>query len=92
MTVGVVVSPELGARLAGGWRGAAQALGGRGQPVGAGRAVAAQAERRFRHPGRRRLDDRMALCGILFVLYTGIPWEFLPPELGYGSGVTCWHL
>ncbi|GAB3900498.1 hypothetical protein GCM10029964_087940 [Kibdelosporangium lantanae] len=29
-------------------------------------------------PGRPRLDDRKALCGILFVLYTGIPWEFLP--------------
>jgi transposase len=41
-------------------------------------------ERRFRHPGRRRLDDRRALCGILFVLYTGIPWEFLPP-----AGRTC---
>jgi transposase len=25
-------------------------------------------ERRFRHPGRKRLDDRKALCGILFVL------------------------
>jgi transposase len=31
------------------------------------------------------------LCGILFVLYTGIPWEFLPQELGYGSGMTCWR-
>ncbi len=31
------------------------------------------------------------LCGILFVLYTGIRWEFLPQELGYGSGVTCWR-
>lgn len=36
--------------------------------------------------GRKRLDDRKALCGILFVLYTGIPWEFLPQEMGYGSG------
>jgi transposase len=46
-------------------------------------------ERRFRHPGRKRLDDRAALCGILFVLFTGIPWEFLPQELGFGSGMTC---
>jgi transposase len=46
-------------------------------------------ERRFRNPGRRRLDDRKTLCGILFVLYTGIPWEFLPQEMGYGSGMTC---
>lgn len=48
-------------------------------------------ERRFRNPGRKRLDDRKALCGILFVLYTGMPWEFLPQELGYGSGMTCWR-
>lgn len=54
-------------------------------------------ERRFRRPGRKRLDDRKALCGILFVRYTGIPWEFLPLELGFGSGMTClrrlrdWH-
>ena len=31
------------------------------------------------------------LSGILFVLYTGIPWEFLPQELGFGSGMTCWR-
>ena len=43
------------------------------------------------HPGRKRLDDRKVLCGILFVLYTGIPWEFLPQELGFGSGMTCWR-
>ncbi|MDT0479592.1 IS5 family transposase [Streptomyces doebereineriae] len=47
--------------------------------------------RRADHPGRRRLDDRKVLCGILFVLYTGIPWEFLPKELGFGSGMTCWR-
>jgi transposase len=29
-------------------------------------------ERRVRHPGRKRLDDRKVLCGILFVLYTAI--------------------
>jgi transposase len=48
-------------------------------------------QRRYWHPGRKRLDDRKALNGILFVLYTGIPWEFLPQELGYGSGMTCWR-
>ncbi len=47
--------------------------------------------RRADHPGRRRLGDRKVLCGILFVLYTGIPWEFLPQELGFGSGMTCWR-
>jgi transposase len=43
------------------------------------------------HPGRKRLDSRKVLCGILFVLYTGIRWEFLPQELGFGSGMTCWR-
>ncbi|WP_456243078.1 IS5 family transposase [Streptomyces luteolifulvus] len=47
--------------------------------------------RRPDHPGRKRLDDRKVLSGILFVLYTGIPWEFLPQELGFGSGMTCWR-
>ncbi len=31
------------------------------------------------------------LCGILFVLHTGIQWEFLPQQLGFGSGMTCWR-
>lgn len=45
-----------------------------------------------RRPGRRRtLEDRKVLCGILFVLYTGIQWEWLPQELGFGSGMTCWR-
>src|SRR5439155_16046797 len=48
-------------------------------------------ERRFRYPGRKRLPDRQALQGILFVLYTGIAWTHLPVELGFGSGVTCWR-
>src|SRR3954447_12503113 len=47
--------------------------------------------RRFRHPGRKPLDDRKALTGILFVLKTGIPWEDLPQEMGCGSGMTCWR-
>jgi len=48
-------------------------------------------ERRFRYPGRKRLDDRAALQGILFVLYTGIAWRHLPPELGFGGGSTCYR-
>ena len=48
-------------------------------------------ERRYRYPGRRRLDDRRVLCGILFVPYCGIPWRYLPQELGFGSGMTCWR-
>jgi transposase len=41
--------------------------------------------------GRPRVPDRAALTGIIFVLKTGIPWEYLPQELGCGSGVTCWR-
>ena len=41
-------------------------------------------ERRFRYPGRKRLPDRQALQGILFVLHTGIAWRHLPLELGFG--------
>ncbi len=41
--------------------------------------------------GRPRVNSRMALTGILFVLRTGIPWEMLPQEMGCGSGVTCWR-
>src|SRR5436190_10048671 len=41
--------------------------------------------------GRPRVPDRAALTGILFVLKSGIPWEMLPPEMGCGSGVTCWR-
>jgi len=48
-------------------------------------------KRRYRHPGRRRIDDRKVLSGILFVLSTGIAWQRLPPELGFGSGMTCWR-
>jgi transposase len=47
--------------------------------------------RRFRFPGRKPIDNRKALTGILFVLKTGIPWEDLPQELGCGSGMTCWR-
>jgi hypothetical protein len=39
-------------------------------------------ERQPDHPGRRRLDDRKVLSGILFVLYTAIPREFLPQQCG----------
>jgi transposase len=41
-----------------------------------------------------RADGRVcrtgaALTGILFVLKTGIPWKYLPAEMGCGSGKTC---
>ena len=47
--------------------------------------------RRYRSPGRKPIDNRKALTGILFVLKTGIPWEDLPQEMGCGSGMTCWR-
>jgi transposase len=47
-------------------------------------------ERRIRYPGRKRIDDRRCLEGILFVLFSGLPWEAVPAELGV-SGVTCWR-
>jgi transposase len=50
-----------------------------------------QKERRFRYPGRKPFDDRLALQGILFVLHTGIGWEHLPQELGFGCGMTAWR-
>lgn len=42
-------------------------------------------------PGRKRIDDRLCLIGILFVLKTGIDWEDLPQEMGCGCGMTCWR-
>src|SRR2546421_4069111 len=47
--------------------------------------------RRPRYPGRKPIDDRKALTGILCVLKTGIPWEDLPMEMGCGSGMSCWR-
>lgn len=53
--------------------------------------------RRFRFPGRKPLDARSVLTGIVFVLKTGIDWGDLPAELGWGCGKTCkahlkaWH-
>ena len=44
--------------------------------------------RRRRYPGRKRVPNRVAVKGILFVLRTGIPWEYLPREMGC-SGMTC---
>jgi transposase len=46
---------------------------------------------RFRYPGRKRLDDRKVLSGILIVVQTGIPWEYLPQQMGCGSGMTRWR-
>jgi transposase len=39
----------------------------------------------------KRKPDRNILSGILFVLQTGITWEYLPLEMGCGSGMTRWR-
>ena len=38
-------------------------------------------ERRRRYPGRKAIDDRLVLNGILHVLHTGIAWEDLPQRV-----------
>ena len=50
-----------------------------------------QKARRRRYPGRKPLDDRAVLTGILVVLARGIGFERLPKELELGSGMTCWR-
>ena len=46
-------------------------------------------QRRCRFPGRKPIDYRKILTGILFVLKTGIAWEDLPADCGWGCGLTC---
>jgi transposase len=41
--------------------------------------------------GRPFADDRAALCGILFVLWTGAPWAAVPRGPGTASPATCWR-
>ena len=37
--------------------------------------------------GHSRIDDRAALTGILFMLKTGLPWEYLPLDHELGRGI-----
>ncbi|MFD6937248.1 transposase [Streptomyces goshikiensis] len=46
-------------------------------------------ERRLRYPGRRSVPDRQVLCGILFVLHTGIQGNTCPRNSASGPVVTC---
>jgi transposase len=41
--------------------------------------------------GRPPVGNREALTGILFILKTGLPWEYLPQEMNCGCGMTCWR-
>ncbi|MFF5079239.1 transposase [Actinoplanes sp. NPDC000266] len=43
---------------------------------------------RRRRQDHGRFPDRLCLQGIRFVLHTGIGWEGLPQELGFGSEMT----
>ena len=47
--------------------------------------------RNRQYAGRTPIPDRAVLTGILFVLRSGIPWNMLPPQMGCGSGTTCWR-
>ncbi len=40
--------------------------------------------RRFRFPGRKPISNRKSMTSILFVLRSGIRWEDLPREPGFG--------
>ncbi|MFD5142441.1 transposase [Streptomyces sp. NPDC058401] len=42
-------------------------------------------------PGRRPVADRQCLQDILYVVCNDTAWQLLPPELGFGSGQTCWR-
>ncbi|WP_371628687.1 transposase [Streptomyces sp. NBC_00341] len=56
----------------------------RAAPAAQGASVPAPGPEATARPGG-------VLCGNLFVLHTDIQWEFLPKELGFGSGMTCWR-
>ncbi|GHF11597.1 hypothetical protein GCM10014715_79130 [Streptomyces spiralis] len=48
-------------------------------------------ERRHRYPGRRRVPDRAALAGVMYVLRTGVAWRDVPAGSVGCSGVTAWR-
>jgi|SRR5690348_18280901 len=47
--------------------------------------------RHVQYAGRKPVDDRRVLNGILFVLRTGVPWRLLPATSDFPSGLTCWR-
>ncbi|MFF3359593.1 transposase [Streptomyces sp. NPDC002917] len=48
-------------------------------------------ERRGGHLRLKRYPGRLVFQGILIMLHRGTAWEYLPQELGFGSGVRCWR-
>ena len=45
--------------------------------------------RRNVHLGRKPLDNRWVLTGILFVLQLGVTWEMLSQNMRCSSSMTC---
>jgi transposase len=41
--------------------------------------------------GRRPVDDRVCLRGLIFILRSGMAYSLLPAEVFGVSGVTCWR-
>ena len=81
-----MVSVRMGVVMAGEHLEVSEALWLRIEPL-----LPAVPARRFRYPGRKRIDDRSCLEGILFVLRWGVPWRVLPVTEGGPSGGTCWR-
>jgi transposase len=49
------------------------------------------APRNHLYAGRKPVDPRKVISGIVHVIAHKIPWEDLPQDLGFGSGMTCWR-
>ena len=47
--------------------------------------------RHRRYAGRKPVEDRKALEGIVFALKTGVPWAAMPATTAWPSGITCWR-
>ena len=48
-------------------------------------------DRHVQYAGRKRIEDRKVLEGIVFALKTGVPWDAIPATTNWPSGVTCWR-
>jgi transposase len=81
-----VVSVRMGVVMSGEHLEVCDALWVRVEPL-----LPAVPARRFRYPGRKRIDDRACLEGILYVLRWGVPWRVLPVSADGPSGGTCWR-
>lgn len=46
-------------------------------------------DRHVQHAGRKPSSPRRVVAGIIFVLKTGVPWQYLPATREFPSGHTC---